>query len=162
MSREPASVVAAWALGALGVVLGGTRPWGEGPPTGLGTTTVAEAPPAVRALGLAALAAAAALLLLGATARRVVGAVGVLIGLAAAVVALAGRPESPNGWPILTVACGALVAAAGAAVVARAGRWPARGERFERPAADGTPSAAGDPSARAVWDALDRGEDPSA
>ncbi len=161
MRREALLVVGAWALGALGVVLAGGAGWGQGPPTGLGTTTEVPAPQAVRALGLAALAAVAALLLLRTTARRVLGGLGVLLGVATAVVALGGRPEAPNGWPFVAVAAGVVVVAAAGGVVARAGRWPARGERFERsPGSAAEP--AGDGSPRAVWDALDRGEDPTA
>jgi hypothetical protein len=95
------------------------------------------------------------------------------------------------GWPLLCVPAGLVLAAGGALAAARGADWPALGERYERAAAPGVvprsarrpapaaePKRADDrgapeekpaqaepsgpsPSEIAMWDALDRGEDPS-
>jgi hypothetical protein len=63
-----------------------------------------------------------------------------------------------GGWPVLTAAGGLAVAAVGALTIARGGRWPAMGARYERPAQRGQPAA----RPEQLWEALDRGEDPTA
>lgn len=99
-----------------------------------------------------------------------------------------GSPGSAGvSWLALAAGAGGLlVAAAGGLALARAHRWPAMGARYERPARSAKPPAA-EPSAveppaadfpaaeppaaqppppaahpPALWDALDRGEDPTA
>lgn len=125
--------------------------------------------PAVAAVGLAG---TGALLATRGVARRVVGLVLLLVGVvlgAAGGYGLLGLDRGAAGavamaWPGLT-ACGGLLAAAGAvATLARGGRWPAMGARYERAAARRAGAAepgrsADDP--RSLWDALDRGEDPT-
>jgi uncharacterized membrane protein (TIGR02234 family) len=62
-------------------------------------------------------------------------------------------------WPLLTVACGVLIALAGALTVIFAPRWSAMATRYEAP----TAAARRDGPATdiALWTALDRGEDPT-
>ena len=62
-------------------------------------------------------------------------------------------------WPLLTVACGVLIALAGALTVVFAPRWSAMATRYEAP----TAAARRDGPATdiALWTALDRGEDPT-
>ena len=104
-----------------------------------------------------ALAGSLALVAASGTARRVVA---VLLGLAGAGVAAAGVTgfaEAAGIWPAVTVlAAVAVVLIAGWAVRDGAG-WPAMSARYDRDAKR-TPV----PDApEALWDALDRGEDPT-
>ncbi|WP_162795411.1 Trp biosynthesis-associated membrane protein, partial [Nonomuraea lactucae] len=61
-------------------------------------------------------------------------------------------------WPALSGLGAALMAAAGVIAVVRGGRWAGMSDRYERDAAGRRPRATGD---RALWDALDRGDDPT-
>lgn len=71
--------------------------------------------------------------------------------------------------PYACLAGGVLLLAAGVLVAVRGGRWPALGARYEPPVDPaGAPAPASAPTAdarpvteKAVWDALDRGEDPT-
>ncbi len=120
-----------------------------------GTGTVAAALPWLRALSPAAAAEVAA------------GA-----GLPAGAVATSG-----TATPYLSLVAGLLGALTGAAAVLRARRWPRLGARYQRdrapgadeaqsprpgeaPAADSEP-ASGEPTEKELWDALDRGLDPT-
>lgn len=60
-------------------------------------------------------------------------------------------------WPAFAVVGAVLIVLAGAVVVGRARRWPGMGARYEAPAAR-SDEPAGD---RQLWDALDRGDDPT-
>jgi uncharacterized membrane protein (TIGR02234 family) len=71
-------------------------------------------------------------------------------------------------WPVLAALAGAALLAGGLVTVVRCRRWPGMSGRYDRrvrtapaPASDagGIDSAGGDASA---WEALDRGEDPTA
>jgi uncharacterized membrane protein (TIGR02234 family) len=62
-------------------------------------------------------------------------------------------------WPLLAAAGGLLLAAGGAVALARSRRWPAMGARYETPAA--RRAAARPRTDAALWDALDRGDDPT-
>jgi hypothetical protein len=159
-------VVAVLALGSLVALMAAARPrLTTGVPgeqlTGAGT-------PAGSALALVVLAGTGALLLARRRGRRALGVVLAAAGLGTAAAFLrpveawsgfAGPADqlSPHrsAWAWLGAAAGLLVLAAGAAVVVRAGRWPLPRRSFEGSA----PRAAGP---RDAWDALDRGEDPTA
>jgi hypothetical protein len=114
--------------------------------------------PWLSALGLVALAGAGALL---ATRGLVRAAVGVLLllsglGLAAGALSRLAAGASP-GWPLVTALGGLVVAGSGVLTVVRGRDWPGMGARYDRPA---RPS--GEPRGAAqIWDALDRGEDPT-
>jgi uncharacterized membrane protein (TIGR02234 family) len=60
-----------------------------------------------------------------------------------------------TAWPYVCASAGVLLAASGLLVAVRGPRWPALGARYDAPAA--RPRTDAD-----VWDALDRGEDPTA
>jgi uncharacterized membrane protein (TIGR02234 family) len=145
---------------------------------------------AVTALGLTSLAGALALLATRRLARRLVGALLVVVGVGIAANAATARgaghaahvlgekaavkgfaagavPAHTTSWWLLAVAGGVLVVLAGAAAIARGGAWPGMSSRYENAApavgrtahdhrAAGTGSTAKD-----LWDALDRGEDPT-
>jgi len=99
------------------------------------------------ATGLAALAGVGAATLVGPRARIVVAAAVCLLGLAVVWLGLA-RSD------VVLAVGGALVAVAGAAAAVRVRRWPAPRREAAAPQ--------GDLTARDTWEALDRGEDPTA
>lgn len=105
--------------------------------------------PLLSALAVAALAGAGAL---PATRGRARTALGVLLVAAGVGIVAAAAPSLPAGWPALCALGGGAVAAAGALAVVRGRRWSGMGTRYERAA----PVTGSD-----LWDALDRGEDPT-
>jgi LPXTG-motif cell wall-anchored protein len=110
--------------------------------------------PWLPALGLVALAGAGALL---ATRGLVRAAVGVLLLFCGFGLIAGAAGHLPGGWPVATALGGLLVAGAGGLTLVRGRRWPALGTRYERPA-----GAARSPQTDAeLWDALDRGDDPT-
>jgi uncharacterized membrane protein (TIGR02234 family) len=129
--------------------------------------------PGVPALGLAGLAGVVALAATRRAGRVVVGVVLLLVGagtfaavllpdLTSATLRAQGAEGrvTTSAWPSVTAAGGLLVAAAGGLTVLRGRSWPALGQRYETPAAVEqvpTPPA----SERSLWEALDRGEDPT-
>jgi hypothetical protein len=130
--------------------------------------------PWLPALGWVGLAGAGALLATRGAARRLVGGLLVLagVGLVVAGGSAVVAARSPV-WPVLAGLAGLVVAGAGAVAVAGGRHWPVMGARYQRPAGPGRvrdrpDRPAGDrldqPGARpeALWDALDRGEDPTA
>lgn len=141
--------------------------------------------PWLPALGWVGLAGAGALLATRGRVRRMVGGVlllagsGLLVATArAAVAAMApaggvsatAHPGAGAGWALLCALGGAAVAAAGGLAAARGHRWPAMGARYERSAGRSTAARPEQirperrpPGARPeeMWQALDRGEDPT-
>lgn len=68
------------------------------------------------------------------------------------------RVAVTTSWPVLSAVCGVLVAIAGALVAWRGPRWAAMSARYE------SPSTAEERTARAnasLWQAIDRGDDPT-
>jgi uncharacterized membrane protein (TIGR02234 family) len=131
----------------------------------------------VRALGLLALAGAPALL---ATRGRGRLALGLLLLGAAAVTAIlavdaltspagelpAGSSDVAATWRPLLALAGAVLTGVSAAVVVRRGRgWAGLSRRYDGPTAPSagaaTPSSEPADGGPALWDALDRGEDPT-
>lgn len=144
--------------------------------------TGASLVPGLPELALLGLAGVAALLATRRGGRLVVGALLLGDGVLVAVLLLpvlpdlagrAVRSEAARGaragtgldtvpaarWPVLCLLGGLLLALAGGLVLARSRRWATLSARYEVPAARAT--AASPPGERAVWDALDRGEDPT-
>ncbi|MFI5933462.1 Trp biosynthesis-associated membrane protein [Actinoplanes sp. NPDC051494] len=131
--------------------------------------TGADVAPLVPALALVGLAAGGALLATRGLFRRILGAFVMVAGLAAGVAAVIGWTSVPAGpsskVTVYMVGCvlGGIVIALGGLWALRLGhRWPAMGARYERgattaPAVDDD----GRVDARAAWDALDRGDDPT-
>ena len=140
-------------LGALGLVglagvvaLAATRRWGR------------------VGVGLLLLATGAGISALVLTADLVPAA---LVSIGSPGGGLTGQPAT-TGWPYVSVAGGLLLAAAGALVALRGRRWAALSQRYDAPAvraesaAEGAGAVPDGPKAeRALWDALDRGEDPT-
>jgi uncharacterized membrane protein len=110
--------------------------------------------PVLPALALVGLAGAGALLATRGRGRTAVGVLVLVSGLGmvgAAAYALAALDGVGAGWPVVCGLAGAAVAAVGAVALRRGRAWPGLGTRYERRA----------PAEPALWDALDRGEDPT-
>lgn len=135
--------------------------------------------PVARAVGLLGLAAVVAVHATRRWGRRLVGVLLMVAGsavLAQTYVVALELPEyvlrhlegptgaefagaaAARGGPLVLAAGGAAIAVAGLALTVWGPRWPSMGARYERPAAA---RPANESSDRAVWDALDRGEDPT-
>jgi hypothetical protein len=163
---RPGPLLAVLFVGAAGLVGVSGRTWAEGastvdPVTGLAVhTTLAgtAVAPAVRPVGLALLAGAAALLLVRGRSRIALAAVLAVLALAACLLAIrAGTDPRATAWAVTAVVLALLCALAAAALVVASGAWaqPAP-RRFEAPGAE-NPAGGTD-----AWTALDRGEDPTA
>jgi len=133
---------------------------------------------ALQALGLVGLAGVPALAATRRAGRIVVGillaltgglvvvrAVGVLLDPAGAADVASTDPAGLEltAWPAVAVAGGLLLVAAGLLVAVRGRRWAALGRRYEAPGAAGPPEpeTTGPVAERELWEALDRGEDPT-
>jgi hypothetical protein len=165
--RGLTTTAVACAVGAAVVLLAATRGWqtvvtaqpSPLPPITEHRTGAAIAP-WLPALGVVALAGAGALFATRAAARLVVGAVLILAGAGEVVAALATIGDGVAlAWPLLCALGGLLVLGAGVVTV-RVGRsWPGMSARYERPSAPAAPRKK--TSQAELWDALDRGEDPT-
>ncbi|HVQ89932.1 MAG TPA: Trp biosynthesis-associated membrane protein [Mycobacteriales bacterium] len=147
--------------------------------------------PLVPALGVVGLAGLVALLATRGRGRLVVGGLLAASGLLLAVRA-AGRVTGPDQaaawslltdagktsgippgtavtvstmpvWPVLAVLAGLALLLAGAGALLRSRRWPGMSARYDAPTGPPAPAATAQAAApAAVWDALDRGDDPTA
>jgi LPXTG-motif cell wall-anchored protein len=115
--------------------------------------------PWLPALGAVGLAGAGALLATRGRLRTIVGGLLALagIGIIGAVIETL-QHRIDVGWPVLTLVAAAVVVAAGAVTMKYSDTWPEMSARYERP--DG--AAGRRPGGTELWDALDRGEDPTA
>ncbi|MFG1944496.1 Trp biosynthesis-associated membrane protein [Nonomuraea sp. NPDC048826] len=181
-SREPWLWAALTAIGCLLVLLAAGRTWVEAV-RGSGELTVptgGDLSPVLTPLALAGLAGVVAVLATKGIGRRVVGVLLALCGLGAAaamwgatgragietwlrehnVLGAAGPLEwdLTVAWPVLGGLGALLILAGGVLAVVRGGRWTGMSDRYDRAAARPRVQADGD---RALWDALDRGDDPT-
>lgn len=160
--RGLATTAVACAVGAALVLLAATRSWqsletiqpAPLPPLKVERTGT-EIAPWLPALGIVALAGAGALLATRAAARLAVGILLVVAGAGVTVASLVTLDDDVRvAWPLLCALGGLVVLAAGVVTV-RVGRsWPGMGSRYEAPARRR-------PGQTDLWDALDRGEDPT-
>lgn len=187
--RELAGAVLACLLGSVLVLLSLVRDWGSVAVAGTALLPARELGvsggellPGVRALAVVGLAGVVGL---AATRGRGRGAVGGLLGLVGVVVLVetvravadlparvrrveavreVGSAASVDGsaWPVLALAGALLLVAAGALVAVRGRRWSALSARYDAPAGPRAPQAVEQPADKALWDELDRGEDPTA
>ncbi|GAA5196651.1 hypothetical protein GCM10023322_66080 [Rugosimonospora acidiphila] len=126
--------------------------------------------PWLTALALVALAGAGALLATRGRSRSVVGVLLLLAGagvLGGGVYGLATVAHVTVVWPVLAMIGALGIGYGGFEATFHSRSWPAMGGRYERPQAPRTP-AEDEPqhtgpsrSDVAMWDALDRGEDPT-
>jgi hypothetical protein len=178
--RELTLAVALCLLGSALVLFAAGRPWVEWKDVESLTTSGVHLTlsgrhirPAAAALGWVGAAGAVAVI-----ATRGLGrvAVGVLVALAGAAIVLvdldwlAGtttaaidglRIEGPHKvlvWPILSALGGAGVLASGLLVAVRGRSWSGLGSSYEPPGGEPEPPV----TEKGVWDALDRGDDPTA
>ncbi|WP_422774100.1 Trp biosynthesis-associated membrane protein [Plantactinospora sp. WMMC1484] len=141
------------------------------------TRTGSDLLPWLPALGLVGLAAAGMVLATRGLLRRLAGVLLVIIGAGivagAAYGGVSTAGEVRAGWPLLCVLGGLLAGAAGGFTAVRSADWPLMGARYERGrwvaiAGRGgtTPATTGGRldgrHTTGAWDALDRGEDPTA
>jgi uncharacterized membrane protein (TIGR02234 family) len=182
--RSPAAAVVSCAVGALLVLLASGRQWAHttladgtgGVHTALSATGHNVAP-SLPALGIALLALSAAILAAKGVMRRIVGVVIVFIAAAVVGVGITARGDvsaalehrevgvqglavhaSANGWWLVATVGGVIAVGAGVLTVLRAEQWSGLGAKYDAPSA---PRPTKDPAVLA-WDALDRGEDPTA
>lgn len=190
MRREPILAVLLCLVGALLVLVAASRSWAQVeiagtavlPGRGLDVTGT-DLAPGLQALGLVALAGVLAIPATRRWGRVVVGLV--LLMVAAGVVAVVAgfltdvftavqrsdavreaggiQGESPGRtlWPYACGLGGLWIATAGLFVAVRGRHWAALGRRYEPPAAEAS-APAGPAPERELWEALDRGEDPTA
>jgi len=161
-------------LPARELVLTGTQ--AGAPISGLAVLGLAGAVAVVAARGWPRVAVGVVLLLAGGT-LAVVGA-GFDAGSAFATQGMFPMRVRRTGWSLLAAGCGAGLAVAGLLVVLCGRGWSTLSRRYESPAArrqDASPTATqqtgqragraeaqeGAPSERELWEALDRGEDPT-
>ncbi|KUL24867.1 Trp biosynthesis-associated membrane protein [Actinoplanes awajinensis] len=138
--------------------------------------TGADAQPWLIGLAVVALAGAGALLATRGLARRVLGGLLTLAGIgvmAGAILARTGTDAGEAGagavfWLVAAVLGGAAITLGGVLAARHGHRWAAMSARYDRPAAP-APVTTRPESAelapadnRAAWDALDRGDDPTA
>jgi Tryptophan-associated transmembrane protein (Trp_oprn_chp) len=160
--RELTATVLLCAAGALVQLLAAGRTWaklrGAVSTTSYTGNHVAQA---VRPLALLALAGAAALLATKRWGRIAVGIVIVAAGLGSAVAAAVAKAphgsENLPAWRVVAIVAAAPVVLAGAAAAARGYRWSVMSARYDAP---GARQRVQDPDV-ALWDALDRGDDPT-
>ncbi|GID93693.1 Trp biosynthesis-associated membrane protein [Amorphoplanes digitatis] len=185
-ARRLTATVLLCAAGAGLTIYGVTRTWSEivterpGLSALRAVRTGADLEPWVIGLALVALAGAGALPATRGLPRRVLGGLLALAGLGIAAGAIAGRAGLDTGsagagatvWPVACVAGGLLILLGGLAAARYGHEWPGMGARYERGAArpdddqtmddDQAVDADQRVDTRAAWDALDRGEDPTA
>ncbi len=170
--------VAGTGVGCLLVLFAASRSWVSVKGAGVVAPTGGDLSPALTPIGLAGLAGVVAVLATRGVGRRIIGVLLALCGVAAAASAwtAAGRAtvlewlrghnavqaaagivwEPVRFWPVVAVTGAVLMAAGGIVAVVRGGRWTGMSARYERPG-----GAAAKPDDRSMWDALDRGDDPT-
>jgi uncharacterized membrane protein (TIGR02234 family) len=182
--RQLAVAVLAIALGGALLLLAAGRVWAAKTlPTATGARQRVSVPghdvaPSLSALGLALLALALTVLATRSQIRRIVGLVVVVLGAAALAVAVRARGHvaatlaakafgvklshpvrvAVAPWWLVAAGGAAVAVLAGALVTMRGATWVSMGARYDAPAAR-VPRV--DPQASA-WEALDRGDDPTA
>ncbi|MEY9861958.1 putative membrane protein (TIGR02234 family) [Catenulispora sp. GAS73] len=187
--RELSTTVLIALLGGIIAWASAGRPWATGlagvaPNTLKVTASGDDLSAGVTALGLTALAGALALFATQRLARRLVGVLLIAAGVGVAVYAFGERGASHASrvladkaaakgyathsmdahmasWWALAAFGGVLVALAGVAAVVRGATWPGMSSRYENAASKTAARAADTGTAKDLWDALDRGEDPT-
>ncbi|MEW9548590.1 TIGR02234 family membrane protein [Nonomuraea sp. NPDC050783] len=188
---ELLSWLALTVLGCLLVLLAAGRAWVSLAQAGAEAPTGGDLSPVLTPVALAGLAGAVAVLATKGAGRRVVGGLLALCGIGAGagtwtalddttVTEWLGAHNALHAatglswrlvalWPVVAGAGAVLLAAGGVLAIVRGGRWAGMSARYERrePATTSGDPVAGDPRSRAghddkaLWDALDRGDDPT-
>jgi hypothetical protein len=116
------------------------------------------------ASALVAMAGGLALLATRGRPRLVVAALIALAGVGVVVGGIRGLSDGSSVlWPAICGLVGLLVLAAGVLAMARSRTWSAMGARYDAPSARAKAAGPTGPDAppAALWDALDRGDDPT-
>lgn len=176
--RELVGVLAGCVLGAVLLLVAGARPWASvarpAPFHGAVAVSGTALTPLPAAAGLLGLAAVAGLLATRRNGRVAVGALLALVAagtvaaavqatgrhavLAAAALTAPGAAPALTAWRWVAVAGAVVLVAAGAAAAGRGRHWPAMGARYDGPRARPAPAT---DEHEILWQALDRGEDPT-
>ncbi|AXI77044.1 TIGR02234 family membrane protein [Peterkaempfera bronchialis] len=172
------AVLVLWATG---------RTWAEGGATGLGparlTATGHDISGLPGALALVGLASSVAVFAVRRAGRLAVGALVALAGAGAAVAAVLGATDTSavdakaarslalttatadhithTAWPWLAAAGGVLLCAAGLLTLVRGRAWPGMSSKYDAPAARARTPRRRATTPADLWNALDRGEDPT-
>ncbi|WP_457028260.1 TIGR02234 family membrane protein [Kitasatospora sp. P5_F3] len=182
--RSLGVMLALTVLGAVLVLTAVSRVWAAGKAGGLAVEVTGSAVSGLPGgLALVGLASAVAVFAVRGVGKAVVGALVTLAGLGAAVAAVVGatgagalngeaakklalvsaqaEQVSHTAWPWVAALGGLLLAVAGLLTVRYGRDWPAMGSRYDAPARKATPKAQGAGTPAELWQALDRGEDPT-
>lgn len=166
-ARASLVVTVLGALAAAGVGLyAATRVWIETShtrpaplPPDVVTSTGVETAVWTVPCAVVALAAALALPAVSKAAREFVAGCLALAGVGLAAGGAYGMVEAAGVWPACTAVAGATVTVLAVWALRSGRRWPAMSARYERGGAPAKAAVADDPAS--LWDALDRGEDPT-
>ena len=107
------------------------------------------------------LAAAVAIVAVSGRGRRAVSVCSMLSGIGLLTAAGYGIAIAPGGWPVVTGLFGAGLAVVGGWTWRAGAGWPAMSARYDRTDDDPEPSPALADNPETLWDALDRGVDPT-
>jgi uncharacterized membrane protein (TIGR02234 family) len=180
---ELAAAAGACVLGAMLAFVASSRSWASATLVQAGVLAEpvrvdgAEAAPVVRALALVGLAGAVAVAATRRALRVLVGAVLLATGIGVAVAAALGgagaattaadavaddrgASAAVTAWPWVAGVGGVVIAAAGLLTVVRGRGWPGLSSRYDRRRPSG-PADPGGADRRGMWEALDRGDDPT-
>ena len=155
-------------LGSVLALLAASRSWSHrvidhGPALPLESIsrTGEQLAPGLRPLALTGLAAVVALLAARRWGRRLVGLIVLGCGVGICALSLADRDSSSHGtgWPLLSLLGGAVLAGGGVLALLRGHHWGGLSGAYRTPAARADEAPVTD---KGVWDAFDRGEDPTA
>ena len=186
--RESLLTILALAVGAVGIVVAYGATWiiatvpvfvGQPVPTTQESLSGSAMIPLGSAAGWVALASAGGVIATRTWGRRLVGAVAGIAGAVAgigAITFIAGRDAlidaaidageigsiQANAWWLLAFLGGLVVMVAGSWTLLRGSTWSSLGRRYERPGGTGDPATPEGTDRVELWDALDRGEDPTA
>ncbi|MET7301105.1 TIGR02234 family membrane protein [Embleya sp. NPDC005575] len=186
--RELTVTVLLALVGAALVLSVAGRTWAEGAAPVHGSRIAVHASgnainKATSAFALLGLAGGLAVLATRTIGRTVIGALVTLAGMGVAVSAVQGAGDtsavnseaarkaavegvravdvSHSIWPWLAAVGGVLIVLAGLLVVLRGRRWPGMSNRYEAPAGKTVAAKRGPATNADLWNALDRGEDPT-
>ncbi|RVX39561.1 putative membrane protein (TIGR02234 family) [Nonomuraea polychroma] len=182
--RELWAWLALTVLGCLLVLLAAGREWARIAHPAATAPTGGDLSPVLTPVALAGLAGVVAVLATKGAGRRAIGVLLALCGAGAAwgtwtaldAATVTGWVHEQNWmrtslgdlpwaiaplWPVVAGAGAALLIAGGIVAIVRGGRWAGMSSRYERGGASAGKDAAPAQDDKALWDALDRGDDPT-